>query len=340
MRKHSCRALCGAFLLLFLVTACGNTAAPAAVTTPDWEPIPETTADGSEGEAGAGEQPALSDSAALEETGAADVAQTAATEEAEEVSSSEDSGEAASADAPVQTRVLPESISAGEELTSLLVDFLSENGLNASNFSCAYKNLVTGETAYFNELTQMDAASTYKLPLNLLYYDKEAAGELTEDSIIQGTQTPLSECHRQSLEFSNNELSEAMMDALGSYDQVKQEMRRYMTLSDAETDDSYYHHNYFCARQIMDVAAYLYSHAGQYPDALQYLEAAQPGMYFKRYLTDVTIAQKYGRRDGWENCAGIIFGDTPFVLGIYSHNTSGGEDTVAKCAQLFYDYTE
>ncbi len=252
-------------------------------------------------------------------------------EEASEVST-EDSEEVN------ETLVTADAIATSPELQARVLTFLSENGLDATNFALAYKNLTTGETCYFNELTQFDAASTYKLPLNLLYYDMQAEGTITGDTIVPGTTTPLSECHHQSLEYSNNELSEAMVDNYGSYDVMKRDMRRYMTLSDAETSEDYYHHNWFCARQMMDVNEYLYQHQSQYAEAMGYLEAAQPGEYFRTYLPNIRIAQKYGRRDGYQNCGGIVFADQPFVLAVYSCNTPDGQDTVSKAAKLFYDY--
>lgn len=237
-----------------------------------------------------------------------------------------------------QTEDLGSSMTGTEQAKELVKAFMQERGLNSSNFAVAYENLVTGEVFYYNELKQWDACSTYKLPLNLLYYDMEAAGTITGDTIVPGTSTPLSECHHQSLEFSNNELSEAMMDNLGSYDVVKQNMRKYFTLSDEEIDSSYYHHNYFCARMMMDCAAYLYQHQTEYADALGYLKAAQPGEYFKAYLSDVVIAQKYGLRDGYNHNAGIIFADTPFVLSVYSYQAGGGE-MIGRVAELFYRYS-
>ena len=237
-----------------------------------------------------------------------------------------------------QTEDIGSSMTGTEEAKELVKAFMQERGLSSSNFAVAYENLVTGEVFYYNELKQWDACSTYKLPLNLLYYDMEAAGTITGDTIVPGTTTPLSECHHQSLEFSNNELSEAMMDNLGSYDVVKQNMRKYFTLSDAEIDSSYYHHNYFCARMMMDCAAYLYQHQSEYADALGYLKAAQPGEYFKAYLSDVIIAQKYGLRDGYNHNAGIVFADTPFVLSVYSYQAGGGE-MIGRVAELFYNYS-
>lgn len=311
--KKRVTALFLTFLMLFLA-ACGSTE-QAVTTSTLWEAIPEET-----------KETAAEEAAVEEET---------AVPSKEE---STDAGTDAAASETFETTAEDTTETTGT-LDALMADFMTQHGLNESNFSVSCKNLVTGETYYYNELTMFDGASTYKLPLNLLYYDLEAAGTYTEDSIIPGTDTPLSECHYQSLVYSNNELSEAMTNAYGSYDVLKSDMRRYYTLTDEEIDDSYYHHNYFCSRMMMDCAAYLYANQDRYPDALSFLEQAQPGMYFRTYLPDVTIAQKYGRRDGYEHTAGIVFADTPFVLSVYSYQAANAADMIGQCAKLFYDYT-
>lgn len=315
----------GILLILLGLTGCGAAvssrgASEETETISSWETIPETEKlpekDTEAGTENAEEQ---------EENDAALSGEQEQEEEAE-VQASEVSG-------------IDGSMTGTEKAKELVSAFMKERGLNSGNFAVAYQNLATGEVFYYNELKQWDACSTYKFPLNLLYYDMEAAGQITGDTIIPGTQTPLSECHHQSLEFSNNDLSEAMMDNLGSYDVVKQNMRKYFTLTDAEIDNSYYHHNYFCARMMMDCAAYLYQHQNEYPDALRYLEAAQPGEYFRTYLPGVTIAQKYGLRDGYNHNAGIVFADTPFVLSVYSYQ-AGGNEMIGRLAELFAQYTE
>ena len=242
----------GILLLLLGLTGCGAAVSSQGEseeteTVSSWETIPETEKlTESDTEAG------TENTEKQEENGAV---LSGEQEEDAEVQASEVSG-------------IDGSMTGTEKAKELVSAFMKDRGLNSGNFAVAYQNLVTGEVFYYNELKQWDACSTYKFPLNLLYYDMEVSGQITGDTILPGTQTPLSECHHQSLEFSNNDLSEAMMDNLGSYDVVKQNMRKYFTLTDAEIDNSYYHHNYFCARMMMDCAAYLYQHQNEYPDAL------------------------------------------------------------------------
>jgi|GEM_PF-1639867 len=296
-----------------------------------WEPIPEGDAHGRNGNSapGSNTEDLSAGGSAADETGEETDKDTK--EDTEETSAANESG-TSSADAAEPT-------AASAELSEMLTGFISSHSLNTGNFACAYKNLATGETCYYNELKMFDGASTYKLPLNLLYYDMQAAGKISGDDIVAGTNSTLSNCHYQSLVYSNNELSEAMTDDYGSYDVLKKDMCRYYTLSSSEIDESYYHHNYFCARMMMDCAEYVYTHQSQYSEALGYMKQAQPGQYFRSTITDCEIAQKYGMRDGWENCAGIVFAKTPFVLSVYTYN-AGGAAVIGELAKDFYDYTE
>lgn len=255
----------------------------------------------------------------------------------------EEAGEAEAEETVTEETVTEETLvgvmTGSEEAIALVTAFVEERGISSSNISIAYTNLVTGETFYYNEDKLWDGCSTYKLPLNLLFYDMEAAGEITADTVIPGTGGyTLANCHHQSLEFSNNELSEAMVDYLGDYLAMKSSMLQYFGVEESAIDSSYYNHNYFSARMMMGCFVYLYGRQEQYAEALGYLKAAQPGEYFKTYLSDCTIAQKYGLRDSYTHTAGIIFSDTPFALSIYSSNAGGGT-MIGSLARLFYDYT-
>ena len=80
---------------------------------------------------------------------------------------------------------------AGKTLEGLIAEFMQENYLNETNFSLCYYNTVTGEEYCYNETAFMIAASTYKLPLNLYYYELQSAGEITGDTYIPGAGTTL-----------------------------------------------------------------------------------------------------------------------------------------------------
>ena len=228
---------------------------------------------------------------------------------------------------------------AGKTLEGLIAEFMQENYLNETNFSLCYYNTVTGEEYCYNETAFMIAASTYKLPLNLYYYELQSAGEITGDTYIPGAGTTLDDCHRMSLVDSNNEVSIAMLYHLGSFRDYKEAMRTYFTMTDDEIDPIYYADNYYCTRMMMDCLKYLYAHEDDFTEMLDYMKQACPGAYFKAYLEDkVTIAHKYGSFAGAENDTGIIYASQPFLLAVYTQGV--GELIPAAAAALLYEYTE
>lgn len=67
---------------------------------------------------------------------------------------------------------------------------------------------------------------------------------------------------------------------------------------------------------MMDALKYLYAHADEFPEMLDYMEQSLPrDAYFLHDLADeVTIAHKYGSFEGAENDTGIFYTEQPFLL--------------------------
>lgn len=228
---------------------------------------------------------------------------------------------------------------AEDTLEARVVQFMEENYLNEQNFSMSYYNTVTGESYAFEDTHMMVAASTYKLPLNLYYYQQELAGEIAPDALIAGVYR-LSDCHYQSLVWSNNEISEAMLYQIGSFQEYKRTMRTFTDMTDDEIDPRYYSGNLYCTRMMMDALKYLYDHAADYEEMLSYMKEASPqNGYFRKYVTECEVAHKYGSFEGAENDTGIIYAGQPFLLAVYTQDVAG-EEICAKAARLMKDYTD
>ena len=228
---------------------------------------------------------------------------------------------------------------AEDTLETRVAQFMEENYLNEQNFSMSYYTTVTGESYAFEDTHMMVAASTYKLPLNLYYYQQELAGEIAPDALIAGVYR-LSDCHYQSLVWSNNEISEAMLYQIGSFQEYKRTMRTFTDMTDDEIDPRYYSGNLYCTRMMMDALKYLYDHAADYEEMLSYMKEASPqNGYFRKYVTECEVAHKYGSFEGAENDTGIIYAGQPFLLAVYTQDVAG-EEICAKAARLMKDYTD
>lgn len=234
----------------------------------------------------------------------------------------------------------PAPAEADDSLAARFEAFREEYGLDETNFAVSYYDTVTGEEYNWNETTMMVAASTFKLPLNLYYYELQNEGAISGDTVITEGGATLDRCHYLSLVESNNELSIAMLYRIGDFRTYKETMRRYFTMTDEEIDPKYYQNNFYCTRMMMDALKYLYAHADEFPEMLDYMEQSLPrDAYFLHDLADeVTIAHKYGSFEGAENDTGIFYTEEPFLLAVYTQSV--GEEVVAQAAVLAYDYNQ
>ena len=213
----------------------------------------------------------------------------------------------------------------GKTLEQLMDDFRAEHALTGDNFEISFYVPETGEQYDFNETKMLYGASTYKLPLNLYYYDMQLAGEITGDTMItQGAS--LDEAHYQSLVYSNNELSYSLWRRIGDWPEYKMAMRKYFTMTDDEIPQNYYYDHLFCTRMMLDTLKVVWDGQEQYPELIDYLKIACPDAYFKTYLDvdETPIAHKYGSYEGAENDVGIIWAERPFLLAVYTSGLSYG----------------
>lgn len=340
MRRGKMRAAVLAVFALALMTGCaGRSSGKAPETVTGWESIPQVQEKMPKEDTGAvpekesTESPEDAESMAPAE--AATEAETA--EQAQEESTQAQIEESPAQETAAGSLLAFSGTLSDSALADALQKLIEENGLDSTNFSISYENLATGATLYCNELTIMTPASTYKLPLNMYYYDAEARGEMSEQDVIPGVGLTLAECHYKSLVLSDNPSSEAMLANI-SFTDFRQYLTRYFTLSSSEIGETYWRRNFYCTRMMADIAAYLYRNADSYGDCISYLKQAMPGMYFRRYITDCEIAQKYGKLNGWENCVGIVYGKRPFSLCVYTYGKS--EEMVARIAQTVYAFEE
>lgn len=218
-----------------------------------------------------------------------------------------------------------------------MMEFMEDRNLTENNFSICYQNLVTGESYRFNDLKMMTAGSTYKLPLNLYYYEMALKGEIDPDSYIDGIS--LASLQRESLVNSNNDYSMILMYNLGNFTQYKDCMRTYFSITDEELDTKYYINNYYCTEMMMDTLVYLYDHEDDFAQMIDYMKLAQPNEYFARTKGDYEIAHKYGYFEGAINDVGIIYTPQPFALAVYTQSASYGEQILGDVCQMLTEYT-
>lgn len=225
----------------------------------------------------------------------------------------------------------------GQTLEEIVNQFRQENGLDTGNFALSYYNTVTGESYDYNADKFMVAASTFKVPLNMYYYEMERDGDIASDAYIPEAGVTLDVAHRESLVRSNNECSIGMLYHLGVFSQYKKCMMKYFTMDPDKIDAIYYADNYYCTHMMMDALKYLYENSGDFEEMLDYMKQAQPDEYFAAGVPeDCEVAHKYGWFEGAVNDVGVIYTQEPFLLAVYTQDA--GEWVVTNAAKLLYAY--
>ncbi|MBR4700094.1 MAG: serine hydrolase [Oscillospiraceae bacterium] len=231
---------------------------------------------------------------------------------------------------------IPETWTAGDVINWFILHY----ELDRENFAIAFYCPETGERYGWNEDTYMIGASTYKLPLNMYYYEKQNAGEWSADMKVGGM--TLAQAHYYSIVLSMNPISQAMFKRLGSYDTYRSLMlEHYGGMDKREVPAEYFSQNYFSPRFMINTLSYLYEHLDEFKELHDYMLQAMQDRYLQKYRGSVEVAHKYGTLQGHENDVGIVFTEQPFLVAIYTqyvYTPIRGEELIGRIGAALIAY--
>lgn len=231
---------------------------------------------------------------------------------------------------------------AADALDAAVGALFEEYDLSERNFALGFRALSDGTEYWYNADKLFETASLYKLPLNMYFYELEAAGEMASDESIYGV--PLDYCHEQSLVYSNNELSQLMVDWIGSYRQFKDIAFGYTGLDESERSFDYYASGGFTARMMVGMLQTLWDDPATFGQEIEYLKEANPGEYLESGECGLEIAQKYGYEhyDGILNIciAGIVYTDEPFLITVLTRGVGWAEVLMGELCDAFAEYEQ
>ncbi len=226
-------------------------------------------------------------------------------------------------------------------LQTYIDDYLIENNISSDSLQYCIEDLETHTRYSQNEYENVFAASIYKLPLAMIYYEKINTGEYTSDSLFTyeafhyeaggpigsncsvGDQIALSKLLHDMILCSDNTAGHILFENLGGWVSFKEAISKYSSI--AQEDYFYSYDNVLNASFVSDVLSYLYKHSNDYTQLIADLKNAMPDDYLATSV-DAEIAQKYGNYGIYKNAAGIIYGDHPYSIAIFT--SLGNQNTV------------
>ena len=261
--------------------------------------------------------------------------------------------EGAAAAAPGADAQLPAAEDSGiidaAALQQWMDNFAQEHNLKQDymRFSVGFWYSGTGDSWYYDADQWMYSASLYKVPVSMLMAEKEAAGELTKDSVVNGT--TLEYLESTALVYSNNDSGHSMVSWLGgTYNGKCSDMTiKFTDLPDSYFDQDFYDVSYYTARYMTQVMRTLYQGGdAKFPHVLDYLKQAQPDDYYNRNAAlkgSYTIAQKFGAYEegnGNNNnhCAAVIYTPNPIVVTVMTRNVGDYQNIIAEVGGHLAEY--
>ena len=239
------------------------------------------------------------------------------------------------------------------ELNSWMEEYVAQNGLNGDYqvFSVGFCYTGTGDCWFYNADQWMYSASLYKVPVSMLLAEKEAAGELTQDTVIanQYANGTLAHLESTALTFSNNDSGHALVEYMGgSYaGKCADQIVKFTSLPESYfTSDDFNNLSYYTARFMTHVMKTLYDGGEEaFPHVIGYLLDAQPGEYYNsgNGPSSYAIAQKYGafvEQNGNNNnhCAAIIYTPTPVIVVVMTKNVGDYQRIIAEVGSHLAGY--
>lgn len=230
--------------------------------------------------------------------------------------------------------------------------YFQENGIDHEKVAYCITDLEHNIKYSMNEKDEFIAASIYKLPLAMLYYDKVNEGEYTLDSTFTysgymhedagvissdygiGSQVPLSDLLNDLIIYSDNDAGHILYENLGGWKEYKEAMTKY---TDSISENYYTMDNVTTANTMNDVVTYLYDHKEDYKGLIKNMEEAEPGEYLDRD-TQLSMPQKYGMYDSALNSVGFVECNTSYSIVVLTSLGDKGADVMANISRIAYEH--
>lgn len=253
----------------------------------------------------------------------------------------------------VEEPIIQETVDTNVE--SLVQEIMVNNNLNENNFSFFYYNIEEKKYYFYNENTFFTAASTIKVPVVMLYYDKIREGSLSLTDKLKynsgdyeagdgrtardykvGSRIPISYLLEQTIVNSDNTATNILINNIG-YQKCKEQLKKY---TDIELPAEFYSSNIASASLYYDVLQYLYQNSGDYTELIEYMKKSSGGQYLKANLPQYEVAHKYGSYNGYIHDYGIIYGKNTYLVGVFTKDIPEANVLIASIGEQLVDCIE
>ncbi len=217
--------------------------------------------------------------------------------------------------------------------------YISAKGINPGSITVGWYDIESGEEWYHGADVFMEGASTYKLPLAMLYADLIEEGVYTREDKIGAW--VLEDAIREMLVRSSNTAADTLHFAYSQNQRTFREgLAPYCGLDPDSLPSGFYTANQFSPRYFIGTLRTLWDNSDRYGWLIDYMKQAQPDSYFSRWRGDYEVAHKTGNALGYVADTGIIYTERPFLLTVMTCEVRSAERVIGDIARIAMDHAE
>lgn len=219
------------------------------------------------------------------------------------------------------------------------------------NISLSFLDIKTGEEINLNGDVYFTAASTSKLPLNMVLYDQvfegvinledkmnyndaffeDGTGIIQED--IQDSYS-IEKLANYSIIYSDNIATNMLYDYLGGYTVVRNKFNEYLGYEAKHSG------NQITSNQAKTYLKILYENKNKnpyYDKLINNLKNTVFKMRMSKNIENEMVAHKIGTYEPFINDIGIVYGKNPFILSIYTNSIIEAENLITEITDYIYN---
>ena len=240
------------------------------------------------------------------------------------------------------------------KVKEIIEKYIAEKNLNEENFAFFYYDINSKNQYFYNENTYFTAASTIKVPIAMLYYDKITHGDITLDTKLLyqssdyeagagntsniykfGDYIPISFLLREMIKESDNTATNILKKELGGEKAYRILIKQY---TKENLTEEFNVENVTSAKYSLDVLKRLYQDREKYADLINLMKESSSGGYLKKNIKNYEIAHKYGSIAGCTHDYGIVYyNENPYLIGVFTKNIPNAENLIAEISKTIID---
>jgi beta-lactamase class A len=226
-------------------------------------------------------------------------------------------------------------------------------GTDIANIGLTYIDLESGNTIEINSDKEFLAASTVKVPMNMVLFDmiknnkisindtmtydedtdfEDGTGKLDEAQL--SSPIPIKTLSDYSILYSDNIATNMLIRKIG-YDNLKDSIETKLGHKINRSG------NYTTANNSATLLKLLYENPTNNPYYANIVNDMKHTIFHDRidkYIPKQLTAHKIGNYQNYANDIAIIYTNQPYVLSVFTNNVTDANDKIARISKIVYDY--